>query len=89
MANNDASYPGLYMCGTTYGATAGIYGSTWYYMGYNPNNVPVNPDFYALFTPEDIRYDAYFMAPGIVGPMGELTVPKTEIVYCLNLRKLI
>lgn len=66
MANNDASYPGLYMCGTTYGATAGIYGSTWYYMGYNPNNVPVNPDFYALFTPEDIRYDAYFMAPGIL-----------------------
>ena len=66
MANNDASYPGLYMCGTTYGATAGIYGSTWYYIGYNPNNVPVNPDFYALFTPEDIRYDAYFMAPGIL-----------------------
>lgn len=65
-ANKDSSYPGLYMCGNMYGGTAGIYGSTWYYMGYNPNNIPLNPDFYNLFTTTDIRYNAYFMAPGIL-----------------------
>ena len=61
--NNDASYPGLYMCGRTYGATAGIYGSTWDYLGYMPTNIPVNAEFYDLFSQEDIRYNAYFSAP--------------------------
>ena len=61
--NNDASYPGLYMCGRTYGATAGIYGSTWDYLGYMPTNIPVTAEFYDLFLQEDIRYNAYFSAP--------------------------
>ena len=61
--NNDASYPGLYLCGRTYGATAGIYGSTWDYLGYMPTNIPVTAEFYDLFLQEDIRYNAYFSAP--------------------------
>lgn len=78
-SNNDASYPGLYMCGSMYGATAGIYGSTWHYMGYTPNNVPLNPDFYNLFTTTDIRHDAYFKSPGVLSnnwPDGEVNGSK-------------
>ncbi|MDE7073859.1 MAG: RagB/SusD family nutrient uptake outer membrane protein, partial [Odoribacter sp.] len=65
-ANANSSYPGLYMRGNTYAATAGIYGSTWDYIGYEPSNVPVEQDFYLLFSEDDIRHDAYFSAPATI-----------------------
>ena len=65
-ANGNSSYPGLYMRGRTYAATAGIYGSTWDYIGYKPVNVPVEQEFYSLFTSDDIRHDAYFSAPATI-----------------------
>lgn len=61
--NKDATYPGLYLCGSMYGGVAGIYASPWHYIGYAPANIPVNPDLYNLFAPDDIRYGAYFSGP--------------------------
>lgn len=53
-------YPAFYQQGTIYGEMAGLYGSTWDYLGYYPQKVPVMDDFYQLFSNDDIRRSVYF-----------------------------
>ena len=53
-------YPAFYQTGTGYAEMSGLYGSTWDYLGYYPQNVPVADDFFQLFSDDDIRKATYF-----------------------------
>lgn len=53
-------YPAFYQKGNGYGEISGMYGSTWDYLGYYPQKVPVTDEFYQLFSTDDIRKEAYF-----------------------------
>lgn len=53
-------YPAFYQKGNGYGEISGMYGSTWDYLGFYPQNVPVSDEFYQLFSDDDIRKAAYF-----------------------------
>lgn len=55
-----SDYPAFFQKGTGYGEISGIYGSTWDYLGYYPQKVPVAEGLYKLFSDEDIRKDVYF-----------------------------
>ena len=53
-------YPAFYQKGTDYGEISGMYGSTWDYLGFYPQKIPVTDEFFQLFSDDDIRKDAYF-----------------------------
>lgn len=55
-----ADYPAFFQTGNSYGDVAPIYGSTWDYLGYYPQRVPVEQDLLDLYSDTDIRKAAYF-----------------------------
>lgn len=58
-------YPAFYQSGSEYAGVAGIYGSTWDYIGYYPQNVPVSKDLLQLYADGDIRKGAFFNGDAI------------------------
>ncbi len=58
-------YPAFYQKGNGYGEISGMFGSTWDYLGYYPQKVPVTDEFYQLFSTDDIRKAAYFNGQAI------------------------
>lgn len=60
-----SDYPAFYQTGNQYGEVSGMFGSTWDYLGYYPQKVPVKDEFYALFGDDDIRKQVYFQGKTI------------------------
>jgi hypothetical protein len=73
----DPNYPVIFQQHNSQGATSGIYGAEFQYLGLGPINIPLNADFAALFTSTDIRVENYFntnpsRAGGKVGTAGKI-----------------
>ncbi len=71
-------YPAFYQTGSGYGEISGLYGSTWDYLGYYPQKVPIADDFLKLFSDNDIRKATYFKDNTISStwPDGQANGPK-------------
>lgn len=73
----NANYPVIVQQFNSQAAISAMYGAEWQYLGYNPMNIPLNADFAALFTPDDIRVVNYFntnpgRAGGKIGAEGKI-----------------
>lgn len=74
----DPNYPALCLENNSQGGVSAIYGSCYQYLSpgaYGPEDIPLTEEFAALFTPGDIRIEAYFntnpaRAGGKVGTAG-------------------
>ncbi|MEO7316193.1 MAG: RagB/SusD family nutrient uptake outer membrane protein [Ginsengibacter sp.] len=55
------NYPAFFQSGNSQGEVSGMYGSTWDYLGYYPQKVPLADDFFQLFSDNDIRKATYFI----------------------------
>ena len=78
-AAKNANYPAHCMIHNTQGTISSIYGSNFQYLSpgmYGPENIPLTAEFASLFSPGDIRIEAYFnmdpaRAGGKVGTAGK------------------